>query len=80
MIKKENLGNWISIKERLPEFNKSVLVYKHNKHYHIEIAVIHKITETGAEFVIPFSGCKEIEFNDAITHWQYVPEKPILKK
>jgi hypothetical protein len=67
---------WVSVKDKLPEFGKSCLVYKKNKYPQIEIASLHKISDKGGEFVIPFSACKEIEFNDAITHWQYLPNPP----
>lgn len=67
---------WVSVKDKLPEFGKSCLIYKNNKYPQIEIASLHKTSDKGGEFVIPFSGCKEIEFNDAITHWQYLPTPP----
>jgi len=74
-----NTNDWVSVKDKLPDFGKSCLVFKRNKYPPIEIASLHKISEKGGEFIIPFSGCKEVEFNDAITHWQYLPEPPKSK-
>ena len=67
---------WISVKDKLPDFGKPCLVFKKNKYPQIEIASLHKISDQGGEFVIPFSGCKEVEFNNDITHWQYLPKPP----
>lgn len=82
IIKRETVSKdekWISVKDRLPEFGKGVLVYFKNKIPKIKISSLNAVESKRNVFVVPYSGCIEEEFTEAITHWQPLPSPPINK-
>ena len=64
--------NWISVKDKLPEYSISVLVYqrKHN------ICVAWRLC-TSAEGEIWSSEESDFEAHSDVTHWMVLPEAPI---
>lgn len=67
---------WISVKDKLPEFGKAVLVHFKNKVPKIKISCLFAIESEKNVFVVPSSGCVEEEFTESITHWAPLPNSP----
>ena len=62
------MSEWISVKDRLPEGNKNVLVccYKNAVGYRIDITFYCDQSEYGSGWYLPAN----------ITHWMPLPEPP----
>lgn len=58
------MSEWISVEDRLPEFNKKVLVYIDSKEIHTD----EYIDRGYAEYFVVWHSC--------VTHWMPLPEPP----
>lgn len=66
---------WISVEERLPEKNISVLAFYHRVYKSggsFDMALVAKLNEEG--FFVPFN-CSPVR-DASITHWMPLPEAP----
>lgn len=69
---------WISVDERLPEKNISVLAFYHRVYKSggsFDMALVAKLNEEG--FFVPFN-CSPVQ-DASITHWMPLPEPPKMK-
>lgn len=60
-------NKWISVKEKMPEFDERVLVYK-KQHKKIEISHVYSLDKRGYNWTC--------DYGHYVTHWQYLPEPP----
>lgn len=69
---------WISVEERLPEKNISVLAFYHRVYKSgesFDMALVARLNEEG--FFVPFN-CSPVR-DKSITHWMPLPEAPKMK-
>ena len=67
------MKNWISVKEKLPEIGKSVLVYL-NQYDEVSIAWRDNCLGMSSEKWRTFNSCTYAD--ELISHWMELPEKP----
>lgn len=60
---------WVSVRERLPEYTGSVLVWD-------ELEMFQAAFTTGGERTLPYFYHSEHGHLPYVTHWQPLPEKP----
>lgn len=69
--KSTSLGGWISVKDRLPEDDKDVLVYDSGS----KEIIMASYNSDYDEWSTPYDYYYDLD-NDKITHWQPLPELP----
>lgn len=74
-------NGWISVKDRLPEYDKTVLVVNEDGYMHTAVRIkgsIARIDEWQIKFGVCFTDNDVWEEDEQgkITHWQYLPEPP----
>lgn len=68
------MEGWMNIKEKLPEFNKFILVYCPDRpHKKCDVGILKKIDVKGTHFQTRLDDSKSI---DNVTHWMPLPEPP----
>lgn len=73
---KPTFGQWISVKDRLPDNGTSVIIIRFNNGMFFEPDIAGFLN---GEFVPDTSLSDDVEFNDKwITHWMPLPEPPKL--
>jgi hypothetical protein len=79
--KAEPVNGWISVKDRLPEYDKTVLVVNEDGYMHTAVRIkgsIARIDEWQIKFGVYFidNDVWEEDEQGKITHWQPLPEPP----
>ena len=77
----QSVNDWISVKDRLPEYDKTVLVVNEDGYMHTAVRIkgsIARVDEWQIKFGVCFTDNDVWEENEQgkITHWQYLPEPP----
>ena len=67
---------WISVKDRLPNFHEYVLIYKNNN---INLIGCYRESDNGIWDIYYSNGC-EGEGENKVTHWMPLPNKPLNKQ
>lgn len=80
-IESEPVNGWISVKDRLPEYDKTVLVVNEDGYMHTAVRIkgsIARIDEWQIKFGVYFidNDVWEEDEQGKITHWQPLPEPP----
>lgn len=80
-VEVETDNGWISVKDRLPEYDKTVLVVNEDGYMHTAVRIkgsIARIDEWQIKFGVCFTDNDVWEEDEQgkITHWQYLPEPP----
>ena len=80
-IEAEPDNGWINVKDRLPEYDKTVLVVNEDGYMHTAVRIkgsIARIDEWQIKFGVYFidNDVWEEDEQGKITHWQYLPEPP----
>ena len=71
----EDLNGWISVKDRLPEDDKDVLVYDSRS----KEIIMASYNSDYDEWSTPYDYYYDLD-NDKITHWQPLPELPEVER
>ena len=80
-IEAEPVNGWISVNDRMPEYDKTVLVVNEDGYMHTAVRIkgsIAMIDEWQIKFGVYFidNDVWEEDEQGKITHWQYLPEPP----
>lgn len=80
-IEAEPVNGWISVKDRLPEYDKTVLVVNEDGYMHTAVRIkgsIARIDEWQIKFGVCFTDNDvwEEDEHGKITHWRLLPEPP----
>lgn len=68
------MSEWISVKDRLPEYGKDVLVCDCNSRNYISVWSLEKDTDGGTNY---WEDCRGWwQSFDEVTHWMPLPEPP----
>lgn len=80
-VEAEPVDRWISVKDRLPEYDKTVLVVNEDGYMHTAVRIkgsIAKIDEWQIKFGVYFidNDVWEEDEQGKITHWRFLPKPP----